>query len=139
MMALDDKHGAKNYAPMPVVLSRGEGIHVWDVDGKRYFDFLSAYSAVNQGHSHPRILEALTTQAKKLALTSRAFYNDAMIEYEVKLTSLLGFDRVLPMNTGVEGGETAIKLCRKWAYKVKGVPENRARILFAENNFWGER
>ena len=137
LIDIDQKHGARNYEPMPVVLTRGEGVHVWDVDGKRYFDFLSAYSAVNQGHGHPKILEAMTSQAKKLSLTSRAFYNDAMIDYEQKITKLLGFDRILPMNTGVEGGETAIKLCRRWAYDVKGLPENRAKILFAENNFWG--
>jgi ornithine--oxo-acid transaminase len=119
------------------VLSRGEGVYLWDVEGKKYFDFLSAYSAVNQGHCHPQIIKALTDQAEKLTLTSRAFYNDVLGEYEKYITELFGYDKVLPMNTGVEGGETAIKLCRKWAYKVKGVPENQAVILFARNNFWG--
>ena len=137
LMALEDKHGAHNYHPLPVVLSKGEGVYVWDVEGKQYFDFLSAYSAVNQGHCHPKIIGALKEQAEVLTLTSRAFYNSVLGEYTQYITSLFGYDRVLPMNTGVEGGETAIKLCRKWAYKVKGIEENKAKILFAENNFWG--
>jgi ornithine--oxo-acid transaminase len=134
---LENKYGAHNYHPLPVVLSRGEGVHVWDVEGKKYYDFLSAYSAVNQGHCHPKIVDALINQAKKLTLTSRAFHNDTLGRYEKYITNLFGYDKVLPMNTGVEGGETALKLCRKWAYKVKGIPENKAKILFAENNFWG--
>jgi ornithine--oxo-acid transaminase len=134
---LEDNYGAHNYHPLPVVLERGEGVHVWDVDGKKYYDFLSAYSAVNQGHCHPHIIGALTRQAQKLTLTSRAFYNNVLGNYEKFMTEFFGYDRVLPMNTGVEGGETAIKLCRKWAYKVKGIEENKAKILFAENNFWG--
>lgn len=136
-MALEDKYGAHNYHPLPVVLERGEGVHVWDVEGKKYYDFLSAYSAVNQGHCHPKIIKALTDQAENLTLTSRAFYNNVLGEYEKYITELFGYDKVLPMNTGVEGGETALKLCRKWAYKVKGIEENKAKILFAENNFWG--
>ncbi len=134
---LEENYGAHNYHPLPVVLERGEGVHVWDVDGKKYFDFLSAYSAVNQGHCHPHIIKALIAQAQKLTLTSRAFYNNVLGDYEKFMTDFFGYDRVLPMNTGVEGGETAIKLCRKWAYKVKGIEENKAKILFAENNFWG--
>lgn len=134
---LEEKHGAHNYHPLPVVLRKGEGVHVWDLEGNHYYDFLSAYSAVNQGHCHPRIVYALTEQAHKLTLTSRAFHNDVLGEYEKFITDLFGYDKVLPMNTGVEGGETAIKLCRKWAYKVKGIEENKAKILFAENNFWG--
>ena len=134
---LENKYGAHNYHPLPVVLNRGEGVHVWDVEGKKYYDFLSAYSAVNQGHCHPKIVDALIDQAKKLTLTSRAFHNDTLGRYEKYITNLFGYDKVLPMNTGVEGGETALKLCRKWAYKVKGIPENKAKILFAENNFWG--
>jgi len=134
---LEDKVGAHNYHPLPVVLSRGEGPCVWDVDGKKYLDFLSAYSAVNQGHCHPKLVAALTAQASKLTLTSRAFYNDALGPYEEYMTKLFGYDRLLPMNTGVEGGETAIKLARKWAYEVKGVPDNQARVVFARNNFWG--
>ncbi len=134
---LEDNYGAHNYHPLPVVLERGEGVHVWDTDGKKYYDFLSAYSAVNQGHCHPHIIKALTTQAQKLTLTSRAFYNNVLGNYEKFMTEFFGYDRVLPMNTGVEGGETAIKLCRKWAYKVKGIEKNKAKILFAENNFWG--
>lgn len=137
LMALEDKHGAHNYHPLPVVLSKGERVYVWDVEGKKYFDFLSAYSAVNQGHCHPHIISALKEQADVLTLTSRAFYNNVLGEYTQFMTSFFGYDRVLPMNTGVEGGETAIKLCRKWAYKVKGIEENKAKILFAENNFWG--
>ena len=134
---LENKYGAHNYHPLPVVLSKGEGIYVWDVEGKKYFDFLSAYSAVNQGHCHPKIIGALQEQSKTLTLTSRAFHNDVLGKYEKYITELFGFDKVLPMNTGVEGGETAIKLCRKWAYKVKGIEKNKAKILFAENNFWG--
>jgi ornithine--oxo-acid transaminase len=134
---LEDRYGAHNYHPLPVVLSRGEGVYLWSPEGKRYFDFLSAYSAVNQGHCHPRIVQALTEQASQLTLTSRAFYNDVLGPYEQYLTQLLGYDKVLPMNTGVEGGETAIKLARKWAYTVKGVPSNQAKIIFVEGNFWG--
>jgi len=134
---LENKHGAHNYHPLPVVLNKGKGVHVWDVEGKKYYDFLSAYSAVNQGHCHPKIIDAMIAQAKILTLTSRAFHNDVLGEYEKYVTNLFGYDKILPMNTGVEGGETALKLCRKWAYKVKGVPENKAKILFAENNFWG--
>lgn len=133
----EEKFGAHNYHPLPVVLHRGQGIHMWDVDNKRYFDFLSGYSAVNQGHCHPRIINALVNQAQQLTLTSRAFFNDALGEFEEYITSLLGYDKVLPMNTGVEGGETAIKLARRWGYDVKGVPKNQAKILFAQNNFWG--
>jgi ornithine--oxo-acid transaminase len=134
---LEDQYGAHNYHPLPVVLSRGEGVHLWDVEGNRYFDFLSAYSAVNQGHCHPRIISALTEQAKKLTLTSRAFHNDILGRYEKYITQLFGYDKVLPMNTGVEGGETAIKLCRKWAYTVKKIPANQAKIIFVDGNFWG--
>ena len=134
---LEEKYGAHNYHPLPVVLKKGEGVHVWDLEGNHYYDFLSAYSAVNQGHCHPKIVDALTEQAQKLTLTSRAFHNDVLGAYEKFITDLFGYDKVLPMNTGVEGGETAIKLCRKWAYKVKGIEENKAKILFAENNFWG--
>ena len=134
---LENKFGAHNYHPLPVVLSKGQGIKVWDVDGNEYFDFLSAYSAVNQGHCHPKIVSTLVSQAEKLQLTSRAFYTDALGEYAEYITSLFGYDKVLPMNTGVEGGETALKLCRKWAYKVKGTKKNEAKILFAEGNFWG--
>jgi len=134
---LEDKHGAHNYHPLPVVLDRGEGVFVWDVEGRRYYDFLSAYSAVNQGHSHPKIVEALVAQAKKLALTSRAFYNSNLGEYEQKITTLFGFDKVLPMNSGAEAVETAVKLARKWSYEVKGIPENAAKIVVCENNFHG--
>ncbi len=137
LMDLEDNFGAHNYHPIPVVLDRGEGVYVWDVDGKKYFDFLAAYSAVNQGHCHPRIIKALTTQAQKLTLTSRAFYNSLLGEYEQYITSYFGYDKVLPMNTGVEGGETALKLARRWAYDVKGVKENQAKIVFAKGNFWG--
>ncbi|EFN56647.1 hypothetical protein CHLNCDRAFT_57535 [Chlorella variabilis] len=133
----EEKYGAHNYHPLPVVLNRGEGIFMWDVDGKRYFDFLSGYSAVNQGHCHPKILEAMIEQSRKLTLTSRAFFNDALGEYEEYITRLLGYDKVLPMNTGVEGGETAVKLARRWGYDVKGVPKYQAKILFAADNFWG--
>jgi ornithine--oxo-acid transaminase len=134
---LEDKYGAHNYHPLPVVLSKGEGIYVWDVEGKKYFDFLSAYSAVNQGHCHPKIIEALEDQGKKLTLTSRAFYNDILGEYEKYITDYFGYDKVLPMNTGVEGGETANKLARKWGYEKKGIEENKAKIIFANGNFWG--
>ena len=133
----EDQYGAHNYHPLPVVLSRGEGVYVWDVEGNRYYDFLSAYSAVNQGHCHPKIIQALTEQASVLTLTSRAFYNDVLGQYAQYITQLFGYDRVLPMNTGVEGGETAVKLCRKWAYTVKGIPDNQAKIIFVEGNFWG--
>ena len=133
----EEKYGAHNYHPLPVVLSKGEGVHVWDVDGKHYFDFLSAYSAVNQGHCHPKIIKALNDQATKLTLTSRAFHNDILGEYERFITALFGYDKVLPMNTGVEGGETANKLARKWGYMKKGIPENQAKIIFAKGNFWG--
>lgn len=134
---LEDKYGAHNYHPLPVVLSRGEGVFVWDVEGKRYYDFLSAYSAVNQGHCHPKIVNALVEQAQKINLTSRAFYNDVLGVYEKYVTEFFGFDKVLPMNTGAEAVETAIKLTRKWAYKVKGIAENRAKIIVCENNFHG--
>ena len=136
-MALEDKYGAHNYHPLPVVITKGSNTKVWDSDGKEYFDFLSAYSAVNQGHCHPKIIGALTEQAQTLTLTSRAFHNDALGEYCEFVTNYFGMDRVLPMNTGVEGGETAIKLARKWGYQVKGIAPNKARCLFASNNFWG--
>lgn len=134
---LEERYGAHNYHPLPVVLSRGEGVHVWDVDGKKYYDFLSAYSAVNQGHCHPKIVQALTDQAQKLTLTSRAFYNDKLGEFEKFVTQYFGFDKVLPMNTGAEAVETAIKICRKWAYEKKGIAENDAQIIVCENNFHG--
>lgn len=134
---LEDRHGAHNYHPLPVVLSKGDGVFLWSPEGKKYYDFLSAYSAVNQGHCHPHIVQALIDQASQLTLTSRAFHNDVLGPYEKYITELLGYDKVLPMNTGVEGGETAIKLARKWAYTVKGVPENQAKIIFVEGNFWG--
>ena len=137
LMHLEDTYGAHNYHPLPVVLDRGEGVHVWDIEGKQYYDFLSAYSAVNQGHCHPRIIRALTEQAKTLTLTSRAFYNSSLGPYEKFITNLFGYDKVLPMNTGVEGGETSNKLARKWGYMKKGIPENQARIIFANGNFWG--
>jgi ornithine--oxo-acid transaminase len=136
-MELEDKYGAHNYHPLPVVLSKGEGALVWDVEGKRYFDFLSAYSAVNQGHCHPKIVDAMIDQAKTLTLTSRAFYNDSLGVYEKYITEYFGYDKVLPMNTGAEADETALKLCRKWAYEVKGIPENEAKIIVCENNFHG--
>ena len=136
-IALEDQFGAHNYHPVPVVLEKGEGVFLYDVDGKRYFDFLSGYSAVNQGHCHPAIIKALTDQAQKLTLTSRAFYNNLLGEYEKYITAYFGYDKVLPMNTGVEGGETAIKLARRWGYAVKGIPENQAKVIFAEGNFWG--
>ena len=134
---LEEKFGAHNYHPMPVVLHKGEGVHVWDVDGKCYYDFLSGYSAVNQGHCHPKIVAALIEQAQKLTLTSRAFHSDLLGEYEQFITTYFGYDKVLPMNTGVEAVETAIKLCRRWAYDVKGVAENKAKIIVCENNFHG--
>lgn len=133
----EDQYGAHNYHPLPVVLDRGKGPFVWDVEGKRYYDFLSAYSAVNQGHCHPKIVCTMVKQAKKLTLTSRAFYNSSLGEYEEFVTRYFGFDKVLPMNTGAEGVETALKLCRKWAYKIKGIAENRAKIICCENNFHG--
>lgn len=134
---LENEHGAHNYHPLPVVLEKGEGVYVWDVDGKKYFDFLSAYSAVNQGHSHPKILKALVEQASKLALTSRAFYNDVLGPYEKYVTEYFSFDKVLPMNTGAEAVETAIKLCRKWAYEKNGIEENQAVIVVCKGNFHG--
>ncbi len=133
----EDRYGAHNYHPLPVVLSRGEGVHVWDVDGKKYFDFLSAYSAVNQGHCHPKIINALVNQAQTLTLTSRAFYNDKLGPYEKFITNFFGYDKVLPMNTGAEAVETALKICRKWAYEVKKLPENSAQIVVCEGNFHG--
>ncbi|MHC0447759.1 ornithine--oxo-acid transaminase [Flavobacterium sp. 3-218] len=133
----ENKYGAHNYHPLPVVLERGEGVYVWDVDGKKYYDFLSAYSAVNQGHCHPKIVNAMVEQAQKLTLTSRAFYNDKLGNYEEYVTKYFGFDKVLPMNTGAEAVETALKICRKWAYEVKGIPENQAQIIVCENNFHG--
>ena len=136
-IALENQYGAHNYHPLPVVLHKGEGIFVWDVEDKKYFDFLSAYSAVNQGHCHPKIIEALNVQSRKLTLTSRAFHNDQLGPFEQYITDLLGYDRVLPMNTGVEGGETAVKLARKWGYTVKGIPSNQAKVIFASGNFWG--
>lgn len=134
---LEDKYGAHNYHPLPVVLSKGEGVYVWDVEGKRYYDFLSAYSAVNQGHCHPKIVDAMVNQAKTLTLTSRAFYNDMLGRYEKFATEYFGFDKLLPMNTGAEAVETALKLCRKWAYEVKGIEENEAEIIVCKNNFHG--
>lgn len=133
----EDKFGAHNYHPLPVVLEKGEGIYVWDVEGKRYFDFLSAYSAVNQGHCNPKIVNAMIEQSKRLTLTSRAFYNSVLGEYEEFITKYFGYDKVLPMNTGAEGDETALKLCRRWAYDKKGIPENQARIIVCEGNFHG--
>jgi ornithine--oxo-acid transaminase len=136
-MELEDQFGAHNYHPLPVVLAKGKGVFMWDVEGKRYYDFLSAYSAVNQGHCHPKIVQALVDQAQTLELTSRAFYNDVLGIYEKFITGYFGFQRVLPMNTGAEGDETAIKLTRKWAYKIKGIPEDQAKIICCENNFHG--
>jgi len=136
-MELEDKYGAHNYHPLPVVLAKGEGPLVWDVEGKQYYDFLSAYSAVNQGHCHPKIINALIDQARTLTLTSRAFYSDALGVYEKFVTEFFGYDKILPMNTGAEGDETALKLCRKWAYMKKGVPENQAKIIVCEHNFHG--
>lgn len=137
LMEMENHYGAHNYHPLPVVLEKGEGVYVWDVDGKRYFDFLSAYSAVNQGHCHPEILKTLIEQSKKLTLTSRAFYNNKLGEYEAFITHLFNYDKVLPMNTGAEAVETAIKMCRKWAYEKKGIAENQAKIVVCENNFHG--
>ena len=134
---LENKYGAHNYHPLPVVLKRGEGIYVWDVNEKKYFDFLSAYSAVNQGHCHPKIIKALVDQSQKLTLTSRAFHNNILGDYEKFISEFFNYDRILPMNTGVEGGETAVKLARKWAYEVKKVPQNQAKIIFVTGNFWG--
>lgn len=134
---LEEKYGAHNYHPVPVVIERGEGVYVWDVDGKRYYDFLSGYSAVNQGHCHPKIIQTFIEQSQKLTLTSRAFYNNVLGEYEKYITELFGYDKVLPMNTGVEGVETAIKLCRKWAYQVKGIEETNAKIIVCHGNFHG--
>ncbi|QXP62494.1 MULTISPECIES: ornithine--oxo-acid transaminase [unclassified Polaribacter] len=134
---LENKYGAHNYHPLPVVLSRGEGVYVWDAEGKKYYDFLSAYSAVNQGHCHPKIVDAMVNQAKTLTLTSRAFYNDVLGKYEKFATELFGFDKLLPMNTGAEAVETALKIARKWAYEVKGIKENKAEIIVCENNFHG--
>lgn len=134
---LESEYGAHNYHPLPVVLSKGKGVHLWDVDGKKYFDFLSGYSAVNQGHCHPRILQAFLEQAQQLTLTSRAFYNDQLGAYEKYITGVFGYDKVLPMNTGVEAVETGIKLCRKWAYEVKGIPQEQAKIIVCEGNFHG--
>ncbi|WP_396634973.1 ornithine--oxo-acid transaminase [Maribacter sp. R86514] len=136
-IALEEKHGAHNYHPLPVVLSKGEGVHVWDVEGKKYYDFLSAYSAVNQGHCHPKIVNAMTEQAKTLSLTSRAFYNDMLGKYEKYATETFHFDKLLPMNTGAEAVETALKICRKWAYEEKGIAKNNAEIIVCENNFHG--
>ncbi len=136
-IAREEKYGAHNYHPLPVVLEKGEGVYLWDVEGKRYYDFLSAYSAVNQGHRHPKIIAALKEQADKLTLTSRAFYNNVLGEFEEFATKLFGYDKLLPMNTGAEAVETALKLARKWAYKVKGIPENKAKIITCENNFHG--
>lgn len=136
-MDLENKYGAHNYHPLPVVLSRGEGVYVWDLEGNRYYDFLSAYSAVNQGHCHPKIINAMVNQAQNLTLTSRAFYNDVLGKYEKFATRYFGFDKLLPMNTGAEAVETALKLCRKWAYEVKGIDENKAEIIVCENNFHG--
>ncbi len=136
-IAKEDKFGAHNYHPLPVVLDKGQGVYVWDVEGRKYFDFLSAYSAVNQGHCHPKIVSAMTEQAEKLTLTSRAFYTSVLGEYEEFITKYFGYDKVLPMNTGAEGDETALKLCRKWAYTKKGIKENEAKIIVCENNFHG--
>ncbi|SHG74164.1 ornithine--oxo-acid transaminase [Flavobacterium fluvii] len=137
MIAKENKYGAHNYHPLPVVLKRGEGVFVWDLEDKKYFDFLSAYSAVNQGHCHPKIVDAMVKQAQTLTLTSRAFYNDQLGNFEEYVTNYFGFDKVLPMNTGAEAVETALKLCRKWAYEVKGISENQAQIIVCENNFHG--
>ena len=134
---IENEFGAHNYHPLPVVLNKGEGVYVWDLEGKKYYDFLSAYSAVNQGHCHPKIIQALVDQSSKLTLTSRAFHNDVLGQYEKFITSFFGYEKVLPMNTGVEGGETAVKLARKWGYEVKKIPKDRAKIIFVEGNFWG--
>ncbi|MDD5695879.1 MAG: ornithine--oxo-acid transaminase [Bacteroidales bacterium] len=137
LMGLEERYGAHNYHPLPVVLTRGEGVYLWDVEGKRYYDFLSAYSAVNQGHCHPRIVNTLIDQARTLTLTSRAFYNDSLGPYEKYITEFFGYDKMLPMNTGAEGVETALKLCRKWAYHVKGIAESKAKVIVCEGNFHG--
>ncbi|XP_036354712.1 ornithine aminotransferase, mitochondrial-like [Octopus sinensis] len=131
------KYSAHNYVPQPVVIQRGEGCYVWDTFGKKYYDFLCGYSSMNQGHCHPRIVAALVDQASKLTLSSRAFHNDVFIQYAKYITNLFGYDKVLPMNSGVEGGETACKLAKKWGYKVKKIPQNEAKIIYAQNNFWG--
>jgi len=136
-LKMEEKYGAHNYHPLPVVLNRGEGVFLWDVEGKRYYDFLSGYSAVNQGHCHPKIIAALIEQAQKLTLTSRAFHNNLLGEYSRYITQYFEYDKVLPMNTGVEGGETAVKLARRWGYVKKGIADNQAKIIFAEHNFWG--
>ncbi len=136
-MELEARHGAHNYHPLPVVLTRGEGVYVWDLEGRRYFDFLSAYSAVNQGHCHPKIVAAMVEQASRLTLTSRAFYNDALGPFEKHITELFGFDKVLPMNAGAEGVETALKLARRWGYRVKGIPDGQAKVVVCEGNFHG--
>ena len=133
----ENKYGAHNYHPLPVALHKTKGVFVWDIEGKKYYDFLSAYSAVNQGHCHPKIVDAMTKQAQEMTLTSRAFYNTALGEFEEYITKLFGYDKVLPMNTGVEAGETACKLARRWGYDVKKVPKNQAKIVFADGNFWG--
>ena len=137
IIKIEHLYGAHNYHPLPVVLKRGEGVYLWDVEGNKYYDFLSAYSAVNQGHCHPKIISALIDQSKELTLTSRAFHNNVLGEYEKFITGFFGYDKVLPMNTGVEGGETAIKLARKWGYEIKKIPKNKAKIIFVEGNFWG--
>ena len=137
IIKIEHLYGAHNYHPLPVVLKRGEGVYLWDVEEKKYYDFLSAYSAVNQGHCHPKIISALIDQSKELTLTSRAFHNNVLGEYEKFITKFFGYDKVLPMNTGVEGGETAIKLARKWGYEIKKIPKNKAKIIFVEGNFWG--
>ena len=137
LINLEYKHGAHNYHPLPVVLEKGKGVFLWDVEGKKYYDFLSAYSAVNQGHCHPKIISALIKQSEKLTLTSRAFHNNILGQYEKFITQFFGYDKVLPMNTGVEGGETAVKLARKWGYEVKQIPKDAAKIIFVEGNFWG--
>jgi ornithine--oxo-acid transaminase len=137
LIHIEEKYGAHNYHPIPVVIERAKGVYMYDVEGKTYMDFLSAYSAVNQGHCHPRILRVLHEQAEKLTLTSRAFHNNLMGQYAQYITGVFGYDKVLPMNTGVESGETAVKLARRWAYDVKGVPTNQAKIVFARENFWG--
>ena len=134
---LENNYGARNYHPLPVVLEKGKGIFVWDVEGNKYYDFLSAYSAVNQGHCHPKIIDELVNQSSKLTLTSRAFHNNVLGEYEKFITDFFGYEKILPMNTGVEGGETAIKLARKWSYLVKGIEKNKAKIIFVSGNFWG--
>ena len=137
VISKEKQYAARNYESIPVALAEGEGVYVWDVEGKRYFDFLSSYSAVNQGHRHPKIVQAIKSQLDRLTLTSRAFYNDALGEYAEYATRLFGYDRILPMNTGVESGETAVKLARRWGYDVKGIPKNEAKVIVAENNFWG--